>query len=84
MKNNNIPDILLEALKSVIPPKRADYMAAENQYLIDQQMASLQNLEEIGGPDSLEQYIAVLTAVKAEIDKRIGCAKSQLADSNNK
>jgi len=43
-------------------------------HFVDNVLNELQNLEEIGGPDSYEQYIAVMTAIKLEIDKRIAVA----------
>jgi hypothetical protein len=39
-------------------------------------VASIQQLEEIGGVCSTEEYIAILNAVKTEIDSRIGNAKA--------
>lgn len=43
-------------------------------HFVSRVIDELQNLEEIGGPDSYEQYIAVLTAIRLEIDKRIEVA----------
>ena len=45
-------------------------------------IAVLQEMEEIGGPDTREQYIAVLTAVKLEIDKRIAVATQLIIDDS--
>lgn len=50
------------------------------QFFISQIMERIQELDEIGGANSPEQYIAVLTAVKAEISKRIYEARSQLKE----
>ena len=35
-------------------------------------------MEDIGGPADLEQYIAVLTAVKADIESRISVASDRI------
>jgi len=45
-------------------------------FFIEEQIAHLQSLEELGGPDGAEQYVAVLSALKIEIDKRIATALS--------
>jgi hypothetical protein len=47
-------------------------------HFIDKLVAEVQTMEEIGGPDSLEQYIAVLTAVKLEIERRITVATERM------
>jgi hypothetical protein len=43
-------------------------------YYIEKIVDVIQELEDIGGPPELEQYIAVLTAVKIEIESRIKVA----------
>jgi hypothetical protein len=47
-------------------------------HFIDDHIAKIQELEELGGPDTLQQYITVLTALQIEIQKRINSAVSQL------
>ena len=47
-------------------------------YFYQSIMDAMQNLEEIGGPDTTEQYLAVLTMVRLEIDKRIDAATNSL------
>ncbi len=43
-------------------------------YFASRVFESLQDLEEIGGPDTTEQYVAVMTIIKLEIERRIACA----------
>ena len=46
----------------------------------DRIVNEIQELEEMYGPRTLEQYIAVLTMVKTEIEKRISVAGQRIAD----
>jgi hypothetical protein len=41
---------------------------------INRLLEVLQNLEEISGPDSPEDYVTVLVVIRNEIDKRIQAA----------
>lgn len=52
------------------------YKLNATKFFIKEQIAKLQTLEELDGPDSIEQYVAVMTALKIEIDKRIDIALS--------
>ena len=47
---------------------------------IERIMAEVQNLEEAGGPETLEEYTEVLEKVKEEIQKRIEMAKKIKTD----
>lgn len=38
---------------------------------IKEMISKIQDLEEISGPDTIEEYITVLVALKLEIDTRI-------------
>ena len=49
-------------------------------HFVNNMINEIQNLEEISGPDTTEQYIAVLTAVRLEIDKRISNASQLLLE----
>jgi len=50
-------------------------------YRIDLILAEVQNLEEIGGPDTLEEYVEILTAVQAEVTVRLESARHQIQES---
>lgn len=41
---------------------------------------AMQDLEKIGGPDTLEEYIEMLESVQQETQKRIDAAREQLRD----
>jgi hypothetical protein len=43
-------------------------------------LEAVQTLEDMGGPEPLEQYIAVLSAVRGDIDKRIGIATDRMLE----
>lgn len=45
------------------------------QDFINSILESIQNLEEIAGPDTRAEYIDILEAVKVEIDKRLNSAR---------
>ena len=47
-------------------------------YFYQSIMDAMQNLEEIGGPGTTEQCLAVLTMVRLGIDKRIDAATNSL------
>jgi len=47
-------------------------------HYVEEFLHELQDIEEISGPDSYEQYIAVLTAIRIEIDKRIVIASDSM------
>ena len=49
-------------------------------YYAKQIISTIQELEEIGGPDTLAEYIATLTIVKLEIEKRIKVASDRMSD----
>jgi hypothetical protein len=40
----------------------------------------VQNLEDIGGPTTLNHYIAVLEFIQADIEKRLETAKARVAE----
>ena len=46
----------------------------------DSIIASVQKMEDIGGPDSLEEYIDILERVKQEIERRITTAKEIVSE----
>ena len=54
--------------------EKCGYKMSNVKWFADGVIASIQELEELGGPDDLEQYILVLTSVKIEIEKRIQVA----------
>jgi hypothetical protein len=45
---------------------------------LDMILTEIQNLEEICGPETLQEYIAILEAVKADIETRLSNAKTIL------
>jgi hypothetical protein len=49
-------------------------------YFSDKIISVVQELEEIGGPDTLDEYIATLTIVKLELEKRIKVASDRVSD----
>lgn len=49
-----------------------------SQQIVKAILKEIQNLDEIGGPETPEEYISCLEKVKAEIEKRIETAKSQM------
>ncbi len=42
-------------------------------------LEGVQAMDEIGGPDTLREYIAVLEEVQADINKRLATAKARIA-----
>lgn len=56
-------------------------MSRENiQFRIDLILAEVQNLEEIGGPDTLEEYVEILTVVQAEVTVRLENARHEIQE----
>jgi hypothetical protein len=49
-------------------------------YRIQAILLEVQNLEEMGGVEGLEEYVEILETVRADIDKRISAAKDRIAD----
>lgn len=49
-----------------------------NQYFIERIKTELQNLEEIGGPETLKDYVTVLEAVHLDVQNRLVSAHAQL------
>ena len=47
-------------------------------YYTDNLISAIQELEEISGPGTREEYITVLTAVKLDIEKRIQTATEEI------
>jgi hypothetical protein len=43
-------------------------------------IAAVQELEEMGGPDTLDQYLAVLSIVQHDIDRRKATATRRIMD----
>lgn len=55
--------------------KRLFKLKIQENFFFEEIMVKVQNLEEIGGPDTLQEYIAILEAVQADIAQRIKNAK---------
>jgi hypothetical protein len=51
-----------------------------NKIHLERILSAVQDLEEIGGPDTLEEYVKILEAAKAEISKRIESAFELIAE----
>jgi hypothetical protein len=43
-------------------------------------LEAVQTLEDMGGPEPLEQYIAVLSAVRLDIEERINAATDRMIE----
>ena len=54
----------------------------KNNVFVKSIIAELNNLEELGGPESLEEYVKVLATVKAEIETRMEAVKDSFDDEN--
>ena len=55
-------------------------MGQYTQHHINSILEQVQNLEEISGPSTLAEYVHILETVKAEIEERIGNAKTRIAE----
>lgn len=58
-------------------------MKTKNKVFVHRFEAEIQNLNEMCGPDTLEDYIEVLEAVKTKVDKALAEAKD-VRDSESK
>lgn len=52
-------------------------------YFIQNILDRVQNLEDIGGPNTLAEYIFVLEAVKSDIEQRLANAKARVVTESN-
>lgn len=48
------------------------------EFFVKRILLVVQELEELGGPDKLETYVAILEAVKENIEQRIGNAQATI------
>lgn len=53
------------------PQHEARYMKSNIKHFVDQALEALQFLEEKDGPDTVQEYVRVLTTIQAELGKRI-------------
>jgi hypothetical protein len=56
------------------------YDWTDDNYHVNKLMSALQDMEEISGPDSLAEYVAVLEVISVEINKRLEVAKARIAN----
>ena len=55
-------------------------MKTYTKHFAEQIISVVQQLEEIGGPDTLAEYIATLTIVRLEIERRIKVASDRISN----
>jgi hypothetical protein len=63
-------------------PKKPDILARERRVkrLVEDIMAAIDPLDELGGPESLGEYVEVLAEVQIRIARRISNAAEQISE----